>query len=71
VSKLKRPAVRWAIAFLFLVVELLLFVVLPEPGNEGRYEITPTSQAVLIALSLVMFAIIPSILKEYAETDIP
>jgi hypothetical protein len=71
VSKLERPAVRWAIAFLFLVVELLLFVVIPEPGNEGRYQITPASQAVMIAVSLVLFAIIPSILKDLAVKDRP
>jgi hypothetical protein len=71
VSKLEQPAVRWAIASLFLGAELLLFVVVPDPGDGSRYEITFATQAVMMVASLVLFALIPSILKDIAAKDRP
>lgn len=70
-SKLEQPAVRWAIASLFLGAELLLFVVVPDPGDGSRYEITFADQAVMLVGSLVLFAIIPSMLKDFAAKDRP
>jgi hypothetical protein len=71
VGKLERPVVRWAIASLFLVVEVLLLVVIPDPGESSRYEITPLNQAIMMVILLVLFAIIPSILKDFASKDRP
>ena len=70
-GKLERPAVRWAIAFLFLSVELLLFVVIPDPGDGSRYNITRANQLVMVIMSLILFAIIPSILKSLSQEDKP
>ena len=70
-GKLERPIVRWAIASLFLAVELLLLVVIPDPGESSRYEITPFNQAIMTVVLLVLSAIIPSILKEFASKDRP
>ena len=70
-GKLERPIVRWAIASLFLAVELLLLVVIPDPGESSRYEITRFNQAIMTVVLLVLSAIIPSILKEFASKDRP
>jgi hypothetical protein len=48
-GKLERPIIRWAIASLFFAVELLFFVVIPDPGDlaSSRYEITRFNQAIM------------------------
>lgn len=58
-GRLGRPAVRWAIAFLFLGVELLLFVVVAD--------LLWIEQLLLIVATVFLFAIIPSILKTFSE----
>ena len=70
-GKLERPVVRWAIASLFLAVELLLFVVIPDPGDGDRYVITPATQAMWTILSLVLFVVLLSTLKDFASKDRP
>ena len=70
-GKLERPIVRWAIASLFFAVELLFLVIIPDPGESSRYEITPANQAIMTVVLLVLSAIIPSILKEFASKDRP
>jgi hypothetical protein len=70
-GKLERPIVRWAIASLFFAVELLFLVVIPDPGESSRYEITPANQAIMTVVLLMLSAIIPSILKEFASKDRP
>jgi len=71
VGKLERPAVRWVIACLFLAVELLLFVVIPDPGEGGRYVVTPATQAMWTVLSFVLFFVLLSALKDFGERDRP
>jgi hypothetical protein len=56
---LESPSVRWAIAFLFIAVELLLFVVLAD--------LFWVDQLVIIIVTLFLFAILPSILEAFAE----
>jgi hypothetical protein len=70
-GKLERSIVRWAIASLFFAVELLFLVVIPDPGESSRYEIPPFNQAIMTVVLLVLFAIVPSILKEFASKDRP
>lgn len=56
---LESPSVRWAIAFLFLAVELLLFVVIAD--------LFWVDELVIIIATLFLFAILPSILESFAE----
>lgn len=58
-GKLESPAVRWAVAFIFLGVELLLFVAVAD--------LALAQQVVIVIMSIFLFAIIPSILKEFSE----
>ncbi len=68
---LESPAVRWTVAFLFLGVELLLFVVILDPGDGSQYNITRADQLVMVIVSLFLFATIPSTLKSLSEEDNP
>jgi len=68
---LESPAVRWTVAFLFLGVELLLFVVVLDPGDGSHYSITRADQLVMVIVSLFLFATIPSTLKSLSEEDEP
>ena len=73
-GKLEQPIVRWTIACLFLAVELLLFVVIPDPGGGdlgSRYVITPATQVTWTVLSLVLFFVLLSALKDFGERDRP
>ena len=73
-GKLNQPIVRWTIACLFLVVELLLFVVIPDPGQGdlgSRYMITPATQAMWTVLSFILFFVLLSALKDFGERDRP
>jgi hypothetical protein len=74
VGKLEQPIVRWTIACSFLAVELLLFVVIPDPGEGdlgSRYVVTPATQAMWTVLSLVLFFVLLSALKDLGERDRP
>lgn len=68
---LESPAVRWTVAFLFFGVELLLFVVVLDPGDGSHYSITRADQLVMVIVSLFLFATIPSTLKSLSEEDEP
>jgi hypothetical protein len=71
-GKLERPIVRWAIASLFFAVELLFFIVIPDPGEGdlcSRYEITRFNQAIMTVVLLVLFFVVLSALKDFAERD--
>ena len=71
-GKLEQPIVRWTIACLFLAVELLWFVVIPDPGEGdlgSRYVITPANQAMWTVLSFVLFFVLLSALKDFGERD--
>ena len=70
-GKLEQPIVRWTIACVFLAVELLLFVVIPDPGEGGRYVVTPATQAMWTVLSFVLFFVLLSTLKDFGERDRP
>jgi hypothetical protein len=59
VDGLENPAVRWAIAFIFLGVELLVFVVVAD--------LLWVEQLLMIIATVFLFAIIPSILKTLSE----
>jgi len=71
VGKLEQPIVRWTIACVFLAVELLLFVVIPDPGEGGRYVVTPATQAMWTILSFILFFVLLSTLKDFGERDRP
>jgi hypothetical protein len=74
VGKLEQPIVRWTIACLFLAVELLWFVVIPDPGEGdlgSRYVITPADQVMWTVLSFVLFFVLLSALKDFGERDRP
>ncbi len=70
-GKLEQPIVRWTIACVFLAVELLLFVVIPDPGDGGRYVVTPATQAMWTILSFILFFVLLSTLKDFGERDRP
>ena len=73
-GKLEQPIVRWTIACLFLAVELLWFVVIPDPGEGdlgSRYVITPADQVMWTVLSFVLFFVLLSALKDFGERDRP
>lgn len=58
-SRLESPSIRWTIAFLFLGVELLLFIVIAD--------LHWVNQIVTIIATIFLFAIIPSILEAFSE----
>lgn len=55
----ERPAVRWAIAFAYLVVSLLLFLVFGD--------LPKVDQVVVVIMVSIGFFILPSALKDYAK----
>jgi len=59
-STLENSSVRWAIAFVFLGVELLLFVVVADLFWVDRL--------IAVVVSMVLFATIPATLKAVSET---
>jgi hypothetical protein len=57
---LESPSIRWAIAFLFLAVELLLFI--------GIADLFWVDQLVVLVTTVFLFALLPSILQSVSET---
>lgn len=57
-SRLERPAVRWAIALAFLGVKLLLLIAVAE--------LFWVAQLVLVLATVVLSAVLPSILREFS-----
>lgn len=61
-SKLEIPSIRWAIAFIFLAVEMLLFIYIAD--------LFWVDQLVAIIISIFLFGMIPLILKAFSEKGI-
>lgn len=58
-DRLEHPSIRWGIAFVFLGVELLLFVV--------AADLPLADQIVAVGISIILFILLPSILKDVSE----
>jgi hypothetical protein len=58
-GKLASPSIRWAIAFLFLAVELLLFLVIAD--------VSRVNQLILLFVTVLLFALLPSILQSFSQ----
>ncbi|MFC7058862.1 hypothetical protein [Halovenus salina] len=57
-DRLEHPSIRWGIAFVFLGVELLSFLAADLPLVD---------QIVAVGISVILFILLPSILKDVSE----